>query len=285
MQPRSDHYSRLAHTPYDGSEPLFRIGLRPFDISDWLHVDHTHAYFLEEKKRLMAEIPEKVFQAGVNTLEAQQEVLEMVSAFPGIIPQQSDHDNRDLPPLLRAAYLVPEDLVIMRKSDEGWRLVAGSVCFPSSWALQEKIGLVMHDVHGPVPGFKKGTRNAGMIERIFDNLQVGLPVERFNWSVYNDASLYHGERSGEHMNQETDCFLRVERQTLTKLPKSGDILFTIRIYVDPFEALEAREDRREIALGFIRLLDQMKPEELAYKGLDAGRGRLISRLNKLVQEQ
>lgn len=124
-----------------------------------------------------------------------------------------------------------------------------------------------------------------MIERIFDNLQVGLPVERFNWSVYNDASLYHGERSGEHMNQETDCFLRVERQTLTKLPKSGDILFTIRIYVDPFEALEAREDRREIALGFIRLLDQMKPEELAYKGLDAGRGRLISRLNKLVQEQ
>jgi len=34
-----------------------------------------------------------------------------------------------------------------------------------------------------------------MIERIFDNLQIGMPVERFNWSVYSDDALYHDDRS------------------------------------------------------------------------------------------
>lgn len=282
MQPLSNHYSNLTHTPYDGSEPLFRIGLRPFDMDEWLDFDSSFEAFMAEKKRLMKDIPRKVFQAEVGTQDTQEEVLTLISNYlqKHDLPMQ-ETDVSDAP-LLKAAMMVQEDLVIMRKSDAGWRLVAGSVCFPSSWALQEKVGLPLHDVHGPVPDFNKGTRNASMIERIFDNLQTGIPVERFNWSVYNDAALYHDDRSSEHMNQETDCFLRVERQTLTKLAISGDILFTIRIYVDPFDALEKREDKADIAKGFIQLLNMMNDAELAYKGLDEGRGHLISKLQKLV---
>jgi hypothetical protein len=276
------HHSNLKHTPYDGSEPLFKIGLRPFDEYAWLDFDDTFEFFLTEKKRLMTKIPEQVFQAEEDTQNAQLEVFDLICDFiekHGLPIREVD---RSLSPLLQAAMLVQEDLVIMRKSEQGWRLVAGSVCFPSSWALQEKIGKPLHDVHAPVPNFNEGSRNASMIERIFDNLQIGMPVERFNWSVYNDDALYHDDRSSEHMNQRTDCFLRVERQTLTKLPKSGDILFTIRIYVDPFDALKQRNDKAEIAQGFIRLLNMMNGAELAYKGLDEGRDILISRLQKLV---
>ncbi len=276
------HHSNLKHTPYDGSEALFKLGLRPFDERAWLDFDDTFDFFLTEKKRLMKEIPEQVFQAKEDTQNAQLEVFDLISDYiekHGLPMREVD---RSLSPLLQAAMLVQEDLVIMRKSEQGWRLVAGSVCFPSSWALQDKIGKPLHDVHAPVPNFNEGSRNASMIERIFDNLQIGMPVERFNWSIYNDDELYHDDRSSEHMNQRTDCYLRVERQTLTKLPKSGDILFTIRIYVDPFDALKQRNDKAEIAQGFIRLLNMMNGAELAYKGLDEGRDILISRLQKLV---
>lgn len=285
MQHRSNHYSGLTHTPYDGSDPLFKIGLRPFEENAWLDFDDTFDFFLADKKRLMKEIPEQVFQAEDNTQDVQQEVFDLISDYIEKYDLPKSKVDGSLPPLLQAAMLVQEDLVIMRKSDEGWRLVAGSVCFPSSWALQEKIGKPLHNVHASVPDFNEGSRNAYMIERIFDNLQIGIPVERFNWSIYNDDALYHDDRSSEHMNQRTDCFLRVERQTLTKLPKSGDILFTIRIYVDPFDALKTRNDKAQIAQGFIRLLEMMNVAELSYKGLDEGRDILISRLIKLVDAQ
>ena len=29
----------LTHSPYDGSHPLFRIGLAPLDLADWIEVD------------------------------------------------------------------------------------------------------------------------------------------------------------------------------------------------------------------------------------------------------
>jgi len=278
----SEHYSGLAHTPFDGSQPLFKIGLQPFASHEWLHFDDNLDFYLQEKKQLHTEMPERVFQAQDHTQDAQREVLDLITAHLSLQGIAFEISDMSLPPLLQAAHLVQEDLVIMRKSSEGWRLVAGSVCFPSSWSLQEKIGKAMHTVHAPVPGFNEGTRNAAMVERIFDNLQVELPAERFNWSVYNDDALFHDDRSGEHMNQQSDCYLRVERQTLTKLPKTGDILFTIRIYVDPFEALEGREDRAAIANGFIELLHMMKPEQLAYKGLDEGRDSLIGKLQKLA---
>ena len=251
-------------------------------MKDWLDFDKSFDAFMAEKKRLMAEIPQKVFQAEVGTQDAQEEVLALISDYvqKHKLPMQ-ETDVSDAP-LLKAAMMVQEDLVIMRKSDAGWRLVAGSVCFPSSWSLQEKLGKPLHDVHAPVPGFNKGSRNAGMIDRIFDHLQIGMPVERFNWSIYNDDALYHDDRSGEQTSGGTEHFLRVERQTLTKLAKTGDILFTIRIYVDPFDALQKRGDKQKIAQGFIHLLEIMNPKELSYKGLDEGKDILITRLQKLV---
>ncbi len=36
----------------------------------------------------------------------------------------------------------------------------------------------MQAIHADVPGFGEGTRNAALITRIFDSLQVAQPVER-----------------------------------------------------------------------------------------------------------
>jgi hypothetical protein len=172
----------------------------------------------------------------------------------------------------------------MRQGAEGWRLAAASLSFPSSWSLEEKFGKPLHEIHTPVPGFGPGTRNAILIDRIFDNLKVGQPVKRLNWSIYTDDTLYHADRSAEdralHPNGVTDYFIRIERQTLRKMPVSGDILFTIRIHLDPLAALKSEP----AAIGpFREQLCGLDAAELAYKGLTGKRDQLVKSLDDMAR--
>ncbi|MEM9332448.1 MAG: DUF3445 domain-containing protein [Pseudomonadota bacterium] len=290
------------HTPFTEPSSSFSIGLQPLDLKHWIEVDNQLPLYLHQKQRLMKDIPDLVWAGDFSSERAQNEVLDLLvlhllDHFPdfyqsvdkGIAVKDVgwvDLEDISRPPLVSAALLVQEDLVIMRKSPAGWRLVAGSVCFPSSWVLREKIGKVMHDVHAPVPGFGEGSRNAIMIERIFDNLLVEQPVERFNWSVYNDDELYHDDRAGEHFpdNDAVDgnqYFLRIEHQTLRKLPHSDDILFTIRIHVDPVEMLAKREDRAVLIPAFIKTIRSMDEEQMTYKGFMEGSELLIRCLEQM----
>ena len=289
------------HTPYDGSRHPFGIGLTPLDLENWIEVDDDLARYLDEKQRLMATIPGEVWAGDFSSEKSQQEVLDLLvehvlKTFPETYSRSKniinikdigsvDLDDVSRPPLLTAAFLVQEDLVILRKESMGWRLVAASVCFPSSWILREKIGKVMHYVHGPVPGYCKGTRNAMMIERIFDNLLIDQPVERFNWTAYQDDELYHAGHSGidnpEYDTGKSDYFLRVEHQTLRKLPHSKDILFTIRIHIDPLMALKNRADRSQLADAFLAVIEDMNEDEKEYKRIDRHGEALRAQLMKI----
>lgn len=290
------------YTPFDGSKKSFAIELSPLDLANWIEVDDDLPRYLTEKRRLITDIPDQVWAGDFSSEPAQREVLgllvpHLLERFPEKYQQAGnvvsitdavdvDLDDVSQPPLQLAALLVQEDLVLMRHSPQGWRLVAASLCFPSSWILREKMGKVLHDVHEPVPGFQKGTRNAHMIERIFDNLLVDQPVERFNWSVYGDDALYHADHYRDHFpapgEGDPEFFLRIEHQTLRKLPVSGDILFTIRIHIDPLEILEKRVDKATIARNFIKTLDAMNNDQNDYKGINKGRDALIARLSEMA---
>ena len=275
--------------PYDGSSKLFTIGLKPLDPADWIEVDGHLLPYLAEKRRLYAEIPERVFVEEDGTRDAQREVLELLGAY---LPERfpSTHRRTDagievvgaanhpaLPsgladaPLVAASLLVQEDLILMRRDDSGWRLAAGSLCFPSSWSLTEKFGKPLQQIHEPVPGFGPGTRPAELINRMFDGLQ-GQAVERFNWSIQADNALYHPLSNVERIDRATNrpsrfpdgdvnahAFIRVERQTLRKLPLSRDILFTIRIHLDPLAVLARHPDRASLATSFAAQLALDEP--------------------------
>jgi hypothetical protein len=71
---------------------------------------------------------------------------------------------------------------------------------------------------------------------------------------------------------------------LRKLPVSGDILFTVRIHLDPLEALAAHPQRTEICQGFIASLKVLDANELAYKGLSGQVDGLIGRLETMAAE-
>jgi dimethylamine monooxygenase subunit A len=189
--------------------------------------------------------------------------------------------------LATAGLLLQEDLVIMGRSPEGWRLAAASLCFPSAWNLHEKLGRLMHEVHGPVPGFNKNTRNAGLIERMFDNLRVEQPVMRWNWTLFGEATLHMPTSEGRMIRRFGDgpvaehVFMRLERQTLRKLPRSGEILFTIRTHIDPMDILQHHKDGQRLASAIAEQVAALSPDELQYKGLLNERERLLARLNQL----
>ncbi|ESY96313.1 MULTISPECIES: DUF3445 domain-containing protein [unclassified Mesorhizobium] len=302
-----------AHTPYDGSSKLFTIGLKPLDPADWIEVDGHLLPYLAEKRRLYAEIPERVFVEQDGTRDAQQEVLELLGAY---LPERFPDTHRrsdagvavvgatsrpTIPsslagaPLVAASLLVQEDLILMRRGEDGWRLAAGSLCFPSSWSLVEKFGKPLQQIHEPVPGFGPGTRPADVINRMFDGLQ-GQAVERYNWSIQSGDALYHPLSNIERIDRatsrptrfldsdvKTHAFIRVERQTLRKLPASRDILFTIRIHLDPLAVLARHPDRATLAASFAAQLEALDVAQLDYKGLTSDRDRLIAVLNHMAK--
>jgi hypothetical protein len=278
------------YTPYDGSAKPFTIGLMPLDPARWIEPDADWARYLDEKRRLIATHRNAVFVAEDGTEHAQQEALELLHAHlaerhPALCPSAVDDD---LPPLLRAGLMIQDDLVLMRRKPDGWHLVAGFVAFPSSWSLQEKFGRSMQAIHADVPGFGEGTRNASLITRIFDNLQVAQPVERLNWSVNRTDDLFlpvsKHRRPPENKPFTLDeRFARVERQTLRKLPVSSDILFTIRVYVDPIAAIADHPEVARLAASFAAQLENLDEHQTAYKGLTLQKAALAAKLHALAR--
>lgn len=291
-----------AYTPYDGSARLFTIGLGPLDPCRWIEPDDQLERYLLEKDRLIANRRDVVFVEEPGTREAQQEVLDLLvehvrQQHPSLYRREgsaivagkrSVRLDTDEAPLVTAGALVQEDLVLMRRDETGWRLVAGYVAFPSSWSLTEKFGRRMEDIHAPVPDFGEGTRNATLINRMFDNLKVEQPVFRFNWSINPDADLHypatkaHGALPAGHVLSLETTFARVERQTLRKLPVSGDILFTIRIYTDPLAALRNLPDAARVAAVFADQLETLTLPQAQYKGLAEKRAALVAELHAVA---
>lgn len=290
--------SRPTYTPYDGSSRPFTIGLAQLEPDGWIEPDDNLAEQVLLKRRLVTEHGERVLRAEQGTEAAQQEVLDLlVDYLPKHHPErycpvengmmvagvETDISDESLMPLERAGYLLQDDLVIMRKGEKGFRIAAAFLAFPSSWRLSEKFGLPMDEVHAHVPGFQGGSRNAGLINRMFDNLSPDRIVVRWNWSVNWSHALYHPySKSPEEKRGASPekAFIRVERQTLRKLPVSGDILFTIRIYLDPVSVILAQPNAVELAASMADQLLAMSDGEVAYKGLTEKRSEIVSMLRQ-----
>ncbi|MGV8939735.1 MAG: heme-dependent oxidative N-demethylase family protein [Allorhizobium sp.] len=285
-----------AYTPYDGSAKPFTIGVSALKPEHWIEPDDDLGRYLDEKAALAKARYDDIFRALPDTIAAQRECLDLLTSH--LLADHSDRyrrnghrmemaghavdlDDDSVPPLMRAGSLIQDDLVLLRRKADGWTIVAAHLAFPSSWSLAEKFNRPMDQVHATVPGFEGGTRNATLVNRIFDNLQPQLPATRLNWSINWTYALYHPAPHKTAVDPHSvgvaaaNAFVRVERQTLRKLPVSGDIVFTIRIYLDPAAAVMAGPDGRRLALALAEQLRSMSGEQVAYKGLVDKRQALI----------
>lgn len=231
----------IRHAPYeDGAD--FAIGLKPIAEGAWLEGGETDPaarkdpLFRGRRETVWGETPES--RAG------QQEVLELVEAALG-----SGASDPALPPLYAAARRVPDDLVLMERRDGHWRVSALSLCAPTFFSAPEVLGRSLADIHGPVHGFTE--RFLTRVVRIFDGLRPGLILERRNWSVVNSGEPFTPDPAPiraqipaiDPARAGAELFVRVERQTLRRLPRTGGALFTIRVWLHPLDDLAADPPR------------------------------------------
>ena len=265
------------------------MNLFPLDLAEWIEIDADLPAHLAEKQRLLAEQPTEVFAAQPQALAGSQETLALLTEhvttyFPQVYQRDGETiANRAtgerweltasaLHPLDLAGRLVQEDLCLMQRDPHHgiYRLTAASLCFPTRWRLHEKLGHSLASIHGPTPHYAETI--ATPMDRAFDKLKAERSVWRLNWSVLDNGALFQPTGHGRKdyvtdvtaANAGDKLWLRVERQTLRRLPQSGDILFTIRIYNYPFYTLAAHPEAAHCLAAAIAGLDERMTD---YKSL------------------
>lgn len=90
---------------------------------------------------------------------------------------------------------VDEDfLILLPEESDGdsgetkYRLVAYETCYPSGFNPREKLGKLLADIHGPVPGYKDKLEKS--MDRYFTNVELGKYVKRSNWSISINTELF-----------------------------------------------------------------------------------------------
>lgn len=238
---------RPPYSPFLAGPPAFQPALKPIEEAAWLAPD-VEAAHLADKRVLMRTRRGDVFGARPETAAAQAEVLGLVAGA-GFAADVEPWDNS----LLDAAARVSDDLCVLASREGAWRLDAAVACAPTYWSLAEVFGGTLAHLHGPVPdrlGPNETQALAPRIGRMFDALAPGVILERFNWTVQagpdrftpDGAPLRARAEAADPADALDLLHLRVERQTVRKLPNTGAVLFTIRISLDPLRAVLAEAE-------------------------------------------
>lgn len=254
------------YVPHMSQPKVLAMGLRRLDpADDWLDpvedLFHWRTHKLERRWRLQ----HKVWQILPEAEAAACELATAVAQQPGnylAVESLAWFPARER--LWQASLAIPEDLVIMLPDEQGYRLGAASLCSPSHWRLEEKIGRTIRQVHDPIPGIHDVL--SPRIDRFFATQREDFPIERFNWALQDDAALYalpgHDEQP---VAADAALWYRVERQTLRRLPVTGALAFTIRVYLYPIEVLESVDGALTALLAAV---DGTPAPQAAYKGFD-----------------
>lgn len=265
----------LTYIPVKGEPFTVSMGLRAMDLDTWIEIDEHYESEIFEKQELLTKKHDAVFAALPEGLAGSKEVLEkLLEYLPIHFPERFKAPikiNQQLHPLEAASLLVQEDLVIMSPQGNQWVLTAACVCFPSRWDLASKVGADLHVIHDPVPHYEERIGQA--TDAMFNKITSDRPVWRVNWTVLDSPELFQpaqtGQKAREHIPQNLtefgdSMFFRTERQTLWKLPKTGDVLFTIRTYNDSINSLAKRYPDFRTHLG--QTMATASEQTRAYKG-------------------
>ena len=282
------------YTPFMDRRTAHPPGLSPMDPADWFPVDPDYIAQMALRARLVEKRPEIVLaqtpEASLAIVELLTEVLTYLEVHPryhvvrDMVARPDGEGVKIEParPLETLANLVADDLcLLLPGGDEGeYRLVAAVLCFPSRWLLSEKIGRPLTAIHDPVPDYDAVL--ARRVNRVFEAIRPGAPMVRVNWLVHAVAELHLPLGLSDKLVAEADpgdgLYLRTERQTLTRLPKTGAVVFGIKTSICPLEVLTPDQ-----AVALRRELEQLDPESIAYRAGTALHGLALEQLEQMAE--
>ena len=277
------------YQPYLAGAFRWRLALRPLDLAHWIEIGDDYDHEMDAKNLIFSKnfSTANAFQPNTED-EAAEVLINLVEHLVATWPDWFTRDGRDIVnhhrherfavepssdgqwaehPLVTCARLVQEDFALLVEQDGRLVFGGGSVCFPNRWDLNSKLGLTMSEVHAPVDQLNDQLQDP--IDSFFQRLSPQKSFWRTGWGVLDTDELYQAVDGtaakspalpllGDPTTGD-QLFLRVERETIRRFPKTNCVLFTIRSYVRPLSHLVDRpEDAARLAEALSNLPDDVR---------------------------
>lgn len=301
--------------PYHQTMSIFKL-----DINHWLDMDKYYQHYIDEKERIRLKFGDENFGMLPEGHDACIELMEtvvdhMLERYPKlftvikngewdttgkIIRNEVTKEVLDMTiplknePLVYVSKLAKEDFyVVLKSSKDGLHyMVAGAVPFPGgSFFIKDKLGKNIDTIHQKVPYYEKSLQKS--MERWFGRLTAQDPVERASWYITWDTKLkvsniYQAEKFFPNMKKDLEetaprqFNVRVERQTLRRLPRTEAIIFTNHpIYY----SIEEMKDEPMVPSLLKKIIYEGPEDILKYKNFEMVRDKLTPYLDDLIQRQ
>ena len=197
-------------------------------------------------------------------------------------------------PLLYVTKMAKEDFYIVLKDPKDGKhyLKAAAVPFPGgSFGIDNKIGKHLDIIHSEVPYYEEKLKRS--MERWFERLDENNPVERASWYISWDHKLkvnniyqlpkFVPNLEADMKSTDPKQFnVRVERQTLRRLPKSRAIIFTNHPI---FYSIDEMKDEPNVPSLLKKIIYEAPEGIIKYKNFDFIRDHISTYLDSLIQRQ
>lgn len=254
----------------------FRLGTVPGSAEDFFAWSADAAEVLAERRRWLTTDTDRYAALLPEGTEIAEELFECVADWPMLRDLPTAGAISPMQRMLALSHCWEPDFVLLAPhagsaNEEGggepvFTVVGGCVCFPSGWRLTDKLRQPVEQVHQPVPGLNQAI--GSQIDRLLIKLRPGKCVVRANWGVCRSPELnQHPDRhlpALESPVRMDEVGLRREDQCLFALPRTGGIVFGIRISHTSWSELRAN---KTVAQSVARGLRTMPDGMLDYKRL------------------
>jgi dimethylamine monooxygenase subunit A len=264
----------------------FHLGLRRGAVAELFVPTVHHGTLVAERRRWLGDEPETYSALWPECIPLLDECIEFAKDWQTISVTNHDRLTALKTPRERCVELgamwEPDFLLLKADATGSHVLLGGCVCFPSSWRLADKVGRPIEFIHGVVPGLNPQIGRS--IQSFLSKLTPKTAWLRHNWGLSRSSELnQHPSRALAQLDESVtpqDVWLRVEDQALVRLPKSGGILFGIRVTMHSL--VEVQEDP-VVAKRLARALETMPETVASYKGLATARQRIVELLTAREQ--